>query len=111
VLACQERSHVRNRALSAAPRQVDRRDVVEWDSAQEGMDCKAEAPQLLPRDAHPLGPAVSGGVEEERRHAWRASHRRAPNRCQAATPARPHTGSMTKTSMAMLAWRTCFSGA
>jgi hypothetical protein len=38
----------------AAPRQVDSRDVVERDIAQEAMDCKAEAPKLLPRDAHPL---------------------------------------------------------
>jgi hypothetical protein len=54
VLACHERSHVRKRAPRASPRQVDGRDVVERDIAQEAMDFKAEPPKLLPRDAHPL---------------------------------------------------------
>jgi hypothetical protein len=94
-----------------APRQVDHRDVVERDIAHEAMVCKAVAPQLLPRDAPPLCPSVSGGGEEERRHAWRVSPRMAQPRGPAATPARPHSGSTTKTSMAMLAWRTCCSGA
>jgi len=47
----------------AAPREVDSRDIVKRAIAQEAMDCKAEAPKLLPRDSHLLGPSASGGVE------------------------------------------------
>src|SRR5215469_6141880 len=54
VLAGYERAHVRHRAPRTAPRQVNDRDVVERDIAQEAMDFKAEAPKLLPRDSHPL---------------------------------------------------------